>query len=493
VPRLFSIAITPRSPEALGSFETENVERLTALRRDLRKRLSGRVVWHVSSSRAGGGVPEALRSSIAYARGNGIDARWLVIQAPHEFSLLVKRLVHALQGFGQRSLGLGEDERGLYEKVLHENGAELVTLARPGDLVVLHDPQTAGLIPHAATTGAHVIWQCHAADGRSGGPPEEAWHFLSGYLGDAERYIFTFQSSVPPLCDEARTTIIPPILDPLSPKNQELAPETVHAILAHAGLVSGPVGRRAPAFVREDGSPGRVDRCADVIRLGGATSPETPMVLQVSRWDRIKDPVGVLLGFAQLVDGGAGDAELVLAGPNVHAVPDDPEAPDVFIEVSQAWRDLPHGVRRRVHLACLPMADAEENGVLVNALQRRATVVTQKSLGDGFGWTVAEAMWKGRPVVASAIGGIPDQIEDQRNGLLVDDPEDVGAFSEALSRILREPELGAKLGSEARASARNELRRSESLVRWWTLVANLDEHATRGRFRDERSHHSGPS
>jgi trehalose synthase len=217
------------------------------------------------------------------------------------------------------------------------------------------------------------------------------------------------------------------------------------------------------------------------------------MVLQVSRWDRIKDPVGVLLGFAQLVDGGAGDAELVLAGPNVHAVPDDPEAPDVFIEVSQAWRDLPHGVRRRVHLACLPMADAEENGVLVNALQRRATVVTQKSLGDGFGWTVAEAMWKGRPVVASAIGGIPDQIEDQRNGLLVDDPEDVGAFSEALSRILREPELGAKLGSEARASARNELRRSESLVRWWTLVANLDEHATRGRFRDERSHHSGPS
>ena len=144
---------------------------------------------------------------------------------------------------------------------------------------------------------------------------------------------------------------------------------------------------------------------------------DTPLVAQVSRWDRLKDPVGVLAGFAEHVHLDHEDPHLVLAGPDVAAVADDPEGAEVLAEVEAVWHALPRAVRRRVHLALLPMEDADENAVIVNALQRRADVVVQKSIAEGFGLTVAEAMWKGRPVVASRVGGIQDQIEDGVTGL----------------------------------------------------------------------------
>jgi trehalose synthase len=145
------------------------------------------------------------------------------------------------------------------------------------------------------------------------------------------------------------------------------------------------------------------------------------LVVQVSRWDRLKDPLGVMDGFANHVAGRT-DAHLVLAGPATAGVSDDPEGAEVLQECVAAWSRLPAETRARVHLACLPMDDVEENAAIVNALQRSAVVGVQKSLAEGFGLTVAEAMWKGRPVVASRVGAIQDQVTDGVSGLLLDDP-----------------------------------------------------------------------
>ena len=166
-------------------------------------------------------------------------------------------------------------------------------------------------------------------------------------------------------------------------------------------------------FQRLAGSTGRVQRAAHMIEEH-ALLLDTPLVAQVSRWDRLKDPLGVLAGFVQHVPADE-HPHLVLAGPDVTAVADDLEGAEVLAEAEAAWRDLPRAARRRVHLALLPMEDPDENAVIVNALQRRADVVVQKRITEGFGLTVAEAMWKGRPVVA-AVGGIQDQIEDGQHG-----------------------------------------------------------------------------
>jgi trehalose synthase len=171
-------------------------------------------------------------------------------------------------------------------------------------------------------------------------------------------------------------------------------------------------------------------------------------VLQVSRWDRLKDPAGVLQGFTRHIPGELG-AHLVLAGPAADSVSDDPEGEQVLRQVRDAWAGLPAAGRARVHLACLPMDDLEENGAIVNAMQRRADVLVQKSLAEGFGLTVTEAMWKSRPVVASGVGGIQDQITDGVNGLLVDDPQDLPAFGRAVTTLLQDRDRAASMGEQA--------------------------------------------
>lgn len=169
---------------------------------------------------------------------------------------------------------------------------------------------------------------------------------------------------------------------------------------------------------------------------------ETPLVAQVSRWDQLKDPLGVMLGFAAAVPGDAA-AHLILAGPSLDAVADDPDGAAVLGEVEAAWRELPAAVRSRVHLACLPMEDLEENAAIVNGLQRQVSVIVQKSLKEGFGLTVTEALWKARPVVASATGGIRDQIVDGITGLLLSDPFDLEAFGTATAGLLEGTGPGA--------------------------------------------------
>lgn len=196
------------------------------------------------------------------------------------------------------------------------------------------------------------------------------------------------------------------------------------------------------------------------------------MVVQVSRWDRMKDMAGVMTGFVDNVDPGLG-AHLLLSGPAVTGVADDPEATEVLEECMALWRQLPHAARSRVHLACTPMADPDEAAAIVNALQRHAAVVVQKSTAEGFGLTVAEAMWKARPIVATAVGAIRDQVVDGEHGLLVDDPLDLARFGAAVDSLLRDRERAEKLGSAARVRAGAEFLGDRHLEQYGRLLQRL--------------------
>ena len=431
--------------------------------------LAGRVVWNLNSTAYGGGVAEMLRSLIAYSRGAGVDARWLVVGGNPDFFRLTKRLHNRLHGHAGDGGPLGKAEHEIYDRTLQAAAAELEELARPGDIVLLHDPQTAGLVP-ALPDGIPVVWRSHIGRDAPNAYAQEAWAFLLAYIRPADGWIFSRPDYVPPGLDPARVTIIAPSVDAFSPKNQELDPDAVAAILTTAGLIAG-TGGGVPSFTRHDGTPGRVDRVADL--FGGAPVPTgVPLVTQVSRWDRLKDPLGVLQGFVTHV-AATSDAHLMLAGPAVGAISDDPEGADTLAEVRRAWRALPTATRGRVHLAGLPMNDAEENAAMVNALQRASTIVVQKSLAEGFGLTVAEAMWKARPVVASAVGGIQDQMEDGVSGVLVHDPSDLAEFGRAVGDLLADPVRAGVLGLAGRERVREHFLSARHLIKYVRLFERL--------------------
>jgi trehalose synthase len=329
------------------------------------------------------------------------------------------------------------------------------------------------MAPALLAAGHTVIWRCHIGHDRTNADTELGWRFLDPYLVDVPRLVFSRSAYVPASVDQARVRIIAPSIDAFSPKNQPLEPDVVRSILAHVGLVEGPLPEPPRLdFVRGDGSRGRVERLADVVRLGRAPTWDQPLVVQVSRWDPLKDMLGVLRGFARLDFQGT-DAALVLAGPNVKGVADDPEGPAVFDEALAAWRALPHEIRQRVHLACLPTTDVDENAVIVNALQRHAAVVVQKSLREGFGLTVTEAMWKARPVVATRVGGIQDQVVDGESGVLLEDPTDLDAFAAAVGRLLGDPDLSRRMGDAARERVRTHFLGIRHLLQYGDLLGQL--------------------
>jgi trehalose synthase len=338
-----------------------------------RRRLAKRVVWNINSTEVGGGVAEMLHSLLSYTRSVGIDTRWLVIEGNPDFFRVTKRIHHALHGAGGDGLELGDRERRIYEETLHDNAQELAPLLRAGDVVILHDPQTAGLAPHLRDRGVHVLWRCHIGRDSPNQEVERGWEFLRPYLQDVSVFIFSRQTYVPAVCDHGRSVVIRPSIDVFSAKNRELSEANIRTILVHTGLVEGPPPEDADhGYLRDDGTPGRVERRADIVRLGRPPHWEAPLVVQVSRWDPLKDMRGVMEGFSLLVDGSCpANAELVLAGPNVKAVADDPEGETVYDDVVRGWRELPHAVRNRIHIASLPTADVQENAAIVNALQRQ--------------------------------------------------------------------------------------------------------------------------
>jgi len=340
--------------------------------------------------------------------------------------------------------------------------------------VLLHDPQTAGLASSMIERGALVIWRCHIGADESNAEIERGWSFLHRYLNDVPAFVFTRAAYVPDYCDHGKSHVITPSIDAFSAKNQEMDTATVRAILTRSGLVSGAAGEGKPDFVREDGSEGTVERQADVVCEGGAAAWDTPLIVQISRWDPLKDPSGVMAGFVELAEmGGAGAAELMLVGPDVRAVTDDPEGALVYNEVVARWRELPPELRRRIYLVSLPMDDLQENAAMVNALQRHARIIVQKSLREGFGLTVTEAMWKARPIVASAVGGIQDQIVDGEHGLLLADARDYSAFAAALRQLIEDPDAARKLGENARERVREKFLGVQHLVKYARLIHHL--------------------
>ncbi len=440
---------------------------------------AGRAVWHVNSTARGGGVAELLQSLLAYARGAAVDARWVVIEGSPEFFQVTKRIHNHLHGFPGDGGSLGEGEREVYEAALSANAAALADEMMPADVVFLHDPQTAGLVSAMRATGARVVWRCHVGLDLPNDLARGAWAFLRPYVEPAEAYVFSRQEFAWEGLDPERIWVVPPSIDAFSPKNQELAEPVVAAILRAAGL-STEESTAAPTFVREDGTPGRVNRRAELDEEQPLPSGAR-LVSQISRWDRLKDPAGVLRFFAEHTHDG--DAHLLLAGPSVEAVADDPEGAEVLAEVRAQRSALASGVRERVHLAQLPMEDPEENAAIVNALQRRSDVVVQKSLAEGFGLTVAEAMWKARPVVASRIGGIRDQVVDGESGILVDDPTDLAAFAAAVQGLLEDHARARRLGEAARERIRERFLGTRHLIQYLDLLDRLVNHPARGRPR----------
>jgi trehalose synthase len=467
---MHEVPVVPKSADVFALLVADTGLRYyTELFARARDRLAGRTVWHVNSTGEGGGVAELLRSTLGYLRHGGIDARWLVIDGNPPFFAITKRIHNRLHGDLGDGGRLGTLERSHLERVSSDNLSEALGHIDRGDIVIVHDPQPAGLIPGLVAHGAHVIWTCHVGIDVPNDVARSAWDFLLGSVVPAHAYTFTRQAYVWEGLDRARVTLIPPCIDAFSLKNVDLEPDRRVAILVTAGLMDASAAV-PPTFVRADGSSAEVTARAEMVEDVPLPS-DVATVLQVSRWDALKDPHGVIDGFVQTP--GIDDAHLVLAGPAPSSVADDPEAAAVLEDLRSTWEALPPAGRRRVHLANLPTEDVEENAVIVNALQRHADVVVQKSLAEGFGLTVTEALWKQRPMVAAAVGGISDQITDGVNGRLVD-PRDLTAFGNAVASLLAHPEAAARMGAAGRERVRERYLAPHYLGAYLDLILRID-------------------
>ncbi|RPF27246.1 glycosyltransferase [Georgenia muralis] len=515
--RTVDVAATPLAT-LVAALDEVSARRLEAGAARARGLLADRRVWNVSATEVGG-VGELLRSLLPYVTGAGVDVRWLVVDGDSDFRLVTDRLHHALHGDRGDGGPLGRDEMAMYDRVLAANLEEVRSQVAPGDVVVLHDPGTAGLAPGLAARGAHVVWRCHIGSDVAGEVSDAGWAFLEPSLAHAERSVFSRADYRPGFLDAVTVRVIAPSVDPLSAKNRPLEDAEVRDLLRGAGILAGAgsTGLGGPGSGVQAGGPGsgaqagssgsvvraggpgsgaqadgpgsvvrtgglgsvvragalgsvvRTGDLGSVVRAGGPVPPDARVVLQLSRWNRLKDMTGLLIAFDEACEELPEDVHLLLAGADVG--PEDTEGEEVLERCLQMWAGLEAGVRARVHVACLP--DTAASAVVVNAVQRYATVVVQKSLAEGFGLTVAEALWKGKPVVATAVGGIQDQITDGENGLLVDDPRDLAELMTHVGRLLAEPALARQLGETAHARVRQAYLSDRHLLQYVDLIAEM--------------------
>jgi len=273
--------------------------------------LGGATVWNVNSTASDGGVAEMLAVLVAYAGGAGVDCRWLVTDGDPDFFAITKRIHNFLHGTRVRG-ELAEAEHEHYDAVTAKNAQALLQHVTAGDVVILHDPQTAGLVQTVADIGATVIWRCHVGRDQFNEEMGIAWDFLRPYLEQADATVFSRAEYAPDWLPREHLAVIPPSIDPFSPKNQDLALDQARTLLVAAGVLSGehsPSVKHGPSgkhsgkaeYVRGDGSTAVVESTAELV--GDAPGIDTPLVVQVSRWDRLKDHEGVLRGFAEHVLG----------------------------------------------------------------------------------------------------------------------------------------------------------------------------------------------
>ncbi|MGW1160061.1 glycosyltransferase [Streptomyces sp. NPDC002519] len=382
------------------------------------------LVVHVNSTATGGGVSELLGGLVRHQR-----AGWAVIDGTAEFYAMTKYLHHLLHGQGDPGRLDDPALLHIYRSTLAQQTDWFTRRVTAGDVVVLHDPQTLGLAPAVRATGARVIWHCHiGADVAPERGPGAVWRAFEAELAAVDTVVTTVPAFAPP--NPRKLAVIPPAIDLAAAKNRELGHDEVAETLAGIGLTTDR-SSSGVTVVQEQPLP-----------------DDARVVLQVSRWDRLKDMPGVV----RCVVGLPEDVHLVLAGTDPTEVTDDPEGAAVLAEVHEVLTGLSDTDRARVHLVNISLERPERNALVVNALQRRADVVLQKSLQEGFGLTVTEAMAKSRAVVASKVGGLCLQITDGHDGLLVD-PTDHTAVRAALRRLLDDPTLRRELGERARTAA----------------------------------------
>lgn len=312
---LTEVAIEARTPEQLHALVgPERAAHVDATARVTRAAMEGRAVINVSSTAKGGGVAEMLQTLLAYARGVGVDTRWFVIGGTPAFFAATKRVHNNLYASAGDGGPLGRGEHEVYEATLQPAADDLLGVVQPGDVVLLHDPQTAGLAGPLRQAGAYVVWWCHSGVDVPDEHVARAWDWLARHLEDVDTFVFSRRAFAPLWVDDDALVVIAPSIDSFSTKNLDMAPDEAERILRYVGLVAGDDHVPPAPFTRRDGSPGRVDRHVDILQTGPPPPGDVPLAVQVSRWDLLKDMAGVMVGFAEHV-ATATDAHLVLAGP----------------------------------------------------------------------------------------------------------------------------------------------------------------------------------
>ncbi len=353
-------------------------------------RLRGRRVQNINSTAVGGGVAEILNRLIPLLREVGVDARWDVMKGGDEFFAVTKAIHNGLHG---QAVTLGEHDVEVFRETTEQN---LRSLSLCDDIVFIHDPQPAGLILKRPP-GSHWIWRCHID---LSGPAPSVWDFVRSWVERYDAAVFSapqFARALP--LDQV---LISPSIDPLADKNRELDARTIETVVTGLGI-----------------------------------DPSRPLVTQVSRFDRLKDPLGVIEAFRLAHQ--YNDAQLLLVGGSAT---DDPEGREVLAECRERAAGDPD-----IHVVELPPTANVE----INAIQRASTVILQKSLREGFGLTVSEALWKAKPVIAGAVGGIPLQITHKYSGILTHTVEGTAYW---IKQLLNAPEFARRLGENGREHVR---------------------------------------
>jgi trehalose synthase len=353
----------------------------------LADRLKGKAVQNINSTAVGGGVAEILIRMLPLLRDLGVNAFWDVIKGDERFFSITKKMHNALHGV---DIPISPDELGYFIEVNRQNAGEI----RPeADIIFIHDPQPIALVGEKTGTGKKWVWRCHIDFTR---PKTEIWSFLKNLIEEYDCAVFSAPAFSRAL--SIRQVLISPSIDPLSDKNRDLPDDQINAVCQRFGI------RR-----------------------------DKPIVTQISRFDYLKDPVGVIKTYKLVKE--RLDCQLVLAGGGAT---DDPEGRKVLEEVQEEAGHDPD-----IFILFLPPGSDVE----INALQRASDVILQKSLREGFGLTVAEALWKARPVIASAVGGIPLQIAHKYSGILTHSIEGTAYW---IKQLINEPEYAKRLGANGK-------------------------------------------
>ncbi len=382
--------------------------------RQLAELLRGMKIVHVNSTRMGGGVAEILDKLVPLKQELGLDVRWEIITGAPDFYQCTKTFHNALQGAKEHPPA---ELLTAYERTNAENAEEFGSVLNDADIVFIHDPQPAPLIEHFPDRRGKWVWRCHIDVSR---PNRPTWKYIGGFARQYDASIFSLADFAQPL--PHTQYLIPPSIDALSDKNRELDEETVNKTLGEFGV-----------------------------------DPERPVLVQISRYDRFKDPLGVIQSY-KLVKTFSPSVQLVLAGGGAS---DDPEGQAVLDEVRDAAGDDPD-----IHVLLLP-ADAH---VTVNALQRGADIIFQKSLREGFGLTVTEGLWKSKPVIGGNTGGIRLQVINDHTGYLVDTPEGAALRTRYL---FHNPDKMLEMGRKAKEFVRENFLLTRHLREYLTLTAAL--------------------